>query len=74
MTNGFSRQKSTSDSELETSDNAKPHERIQLQDGAVICNFEVSFQDEPEPEEVYAGGLKGIRALRKQRDNEEYKS
>ena len=36
-------------------------------DGAVIINYEVAVEEEPE-EIVYAGGIKGIRALRKQRD------
>ena len=45
----------------------KPHEKTRLQDGALITNFEVQFEEEPE-EIVYAGGIKGIRALRRQRD------
>ena len=43
----------------------KPRERVKLLDGACIINFEI--KEEPE-EIVYAGGIKGIRALRKQRD------
>ena len=42
----------------------KPHEKTRLMDGALITNFEVQFEEEPE-EIVYAGGIKGIRALRK---------
>ena len=42
----------------------KPHEKTRLQDGALIINFEVQIEEEPE-EVVYAGGIKGIRALRK---------
>ncbi len=45
----------------------KPHEKTRLMDGALITNFEVQFEEEPE-EIVYAGGIKGIRALRRQRD------
>ena len=41
-----------------------PQEQIKTQDGALITNFEV----EPEEEIVYAGVVKGIRALRQQRD------
>ena len=33
----------------------------------MIINYEVQFEEDPE-EIVLAGGLKGIRALRKQRD------
>jgi hypothetical protein len=33
-------------------------------DGALIINYEVQFEEDPE-EIVLAGGLKGIRALRK---------
>ena len=42
----------------------KPREKVKLQDGACIINFEVQFEEEPE-DVVYAGGIKGIRALRK---------
>ena len=42
----------------------KPHEKTRLQDGALITNYEVQFEEEVE-EIVYAGGIKGIRALRK---------
>jgi hypothetical protein len=45
----------------------KPREKVKLQDGACIINFEVKFEEEQE-DIVYAGGIKGIRALRKQRD------
>ncbi len=45
----------------------KPHDRTRLGDGALIINYEVQCEEEPE-EIVYAGGIKGIRALRKQRD------
>ncbi len=46
----------------------KPHEKVRLLDGACIINYEVQFEDEQVEEEeeiVYAGGIKGIRALRK---------
>ena len=46
----------------------KPHEKTRLQDGALIINYEVQFEEEAAEEIVYAGGIKGIRALRKQRD------
>ncbi|TNV86125.1 hypothetical protein FGO68_gene14195 [Halteria grandinella] len=44
----------------------KPHEKIKLKDGACIINYEVEVEKEEEEEQVYAGGLKGIRALKKQ--------
>ena len=53
------------DDDDEEEEDDKLHEKIKLQDGAVIINYEVA--EEPE-EIVYAGGIKGIRALRKQRD------
>lgn len=44
----------------------QPHERVRLGDGAVIKNFEVQIEEEEEEKQevVYAGGIKGIRALR----------
>lgn len=46
-------------------DLVKPQEKVRTGDGALITNYEVPLEEE-EPE-IYAGGLKGIRALRKQR-------
>ena len=43
-----------------------PNEVIHLADETLIHNFEVDFQEEEEV--TYAGGIKGIRALRVQRD------
>jgi len=43
-----------------------PNEIIYLADDTLIRNFEVDFKDEEEL--TYAGGIKGIRALRVQRD------
>ena len=37
-----------------------------MQDGALIINYEVNLEQEEEV--VYAGGIKGIRALRLQRE------
>lgn len=45
---------------------SKPNESIQLSDATVVKNFEVDFDEEEEV--AYAGGIKGIRALRVQRD------
>jgi hypothetical protein len=62
--------KKTSDSDEDEEDNEeddKPHEKVRLSDGACIINYEVNVEEEEE-EIVYAGGIKGIRALRKQRD------
>ncbi len=59
--------KEESDDEDESEEEDKPHEKIKLMDGAVIINYEVAIEEEPE-EIVMAGGIKGIRALRKQRD------
>lgn len=42
----------------------RPNEQIKTHDGALIINYEVP----PEDDVVYAGGIKGIRALRQQRD------
>jgi len=50
------------ESEEEEEVDDKPHEKIKLKDGACIINYEVEV--EMEEEEVYGGGLKGIRALR----------
>lgn len=49
----------------------KPRETFRAQDGALITNYEVGYADEPEEDDKlnYAGGIKGIRALRRQRDN-----
>ena len=44
----------------------KPNETIHLDDKSMIRNFEVDFEEEEEL--AYAGGIKGIRALRVQRD------
>jgi hypothetical protein len=44
----------------------KPNETIRLDDKSMIRNFEVDFEEEEEL--AYAGGIKGIRALRVQRD------
>ena len=60
---------SESDNESEDEDKVlkpldKAHEKTRLQDGALITNFEVQFEEEQE-EIVYAGGIKGIRALRR---------
>lgn len=41
----------------------QPSEQIRAQDGALIINYEVPIEDE-EDKVVYAGGIKGIRALR----------
>ena len=51
-----------------------PNEVIHLADETLIHNFEVDFQEEEEV--TYAGGIKGIRALRVQRDliNEQVQS
>jgi hypothetical protein len=45
----------------------KPRETFRAQDGALITNYEVGYADEPEEDDKlnYAGGIKGIRALRK---------
>lgn len=43
-----------------------PNEIIYLPDDTLIRNFEVDFKEEEEL--TYAGGIKGIRALRVQRD------
>jgi hypothetical protein len=43
-----------------------PNEVIHMADNTMIKNFEVDFQEEEEL--TYAGGIKGIRALRVQRD------
>ena len=43
-----------------------PNEVIKLQDEVMIRNFEVDFEEEEEIR--YAGGIKGIKALRMQRD------
>lgn len=59
--------KSGSDDEDESEEDNKPHEKIKLKDGATIINYEVEVEeDEPEEEVVYAGGIKGIRALKRQ--------
>ena len=42
----------------------KPRDKVKLLDGACIINFEVENEEEQE-DIVYAGGIKGIRALRK---------
>lgn len=64
-------EKKGSDDEDEAEDDKfiqdKPRDKVKLQDGACIINFEVENEEEPE-DIVYAGGIKGIRALRKQRD------
>ena len=39
-----------------------PNEVIHMADETVIRNFEVDFEEEQEV--TYAGGIKGIRALR----------
>ena len=44
----------------------KPNETIRLDDKSMIKNFEVDFEEEEEV--TWAGGVKGIRALRVQRD------
>ena len=41
-------------------------EVIHVEDGSLIQNYEVDFQEEEEL--VMAGGVKGLRALRVQRD------
>ena len=41
-------------------------EIIHVEDGSLIQNFEVEFEEEEEL--VMAGGIKGLRALRVQRD------
>lgn len=43
-----------------------PNEVIQMSDSTFVKNFEVDFHEEEEI--AYAGGIKGIRALRVQRD------
>lgn len=45
---------------------AKPQEKIKATDGICIQNYEVDYQEEEEI--VMAGGIRGIRALRVQRD------
>ena len=40
----------------------KPNETIRLEDNSMIKNFEVDFDEEEEV--TWAGGIKGIRALR----------
>ena len=40
----------------------KPNETIKLQDSSMIRNFEVDFEEEEEI--AWAGGIKGIRALK----------
>ena len=42
----------------------RPNEQIKTQDGALIINYEVPTEEDV----VYAGGVRGIRALRQQRD------
>jgi hypothetical protein len=42
----------------------RPNEQIRANDGALIINYEVPVEEDV----VYAGGIKGIRALRMQRD------
>lgn len=54
--------------EDEEDEDDKPHEKVRLGDGACIINYEVNVEEDQEEELVYAGGIKGIRALRKQRD------
>ena len=43
-----------------------PKEIITTEEGAMITNFEVEFGEEEEI--TFAGGIRGIRALRVQRD------
>ena len=45
---------------------SKPREVVHTNDGVYIHNYEVDFQDEQEI--MMAGGIKGLRALRLQRD------
>jgi len=63
-----SKKKKTDDDDEDESEEEddKPHEKIKLKDGACIINYEVEVEKEAEEEQVYAGGLKGIRALKKQ--------
>jgi hypothetical protein len=44
-----------------------PSEQTRAQDGALIINYEVPIEED-EDKVSYSGGIKGIRALRKQRD------
>ena len=45
----------------------KPSEQTRANDGALIINYEVPIEEEEE-KVALAGGIKGIRALRMQRD------
>jgi hypothetical protein len=62
---------SEEEDEDEEEDDGKPQERIKLKDGATIINYEVDVEEEEEEEIVYAGGIKGIRALRKRQGGQE---
>lgn len=42
----------------------KPQEQTQAKDGALITNFEVDVEEDT----MYSGGIKGIRALKQQRE------
>jgi hypothetical protein len=44
-----------------------PSEQTRANDGALIINYEVPIEEE-EDKVVYSGGIKGIRALRTQRE------
>ena len=45
---------------MKSEDEETPQEQIKAADGALITNFEVNVEEDI----LYAGGVKGIRALR----------
>ena len=61
------KQREEEEEEEETKVPLKSSEQTRAQDGALIINYEV-MAEEDEEKVVYAGGVKGIRALRFQRD------
>eukprot|EP00347_Sterkiella_histriomuscorum_P023793 403333368 len=65
------KQKAKKDQQVDESQKDKelhlPSEQVRASDGALIINYEVAIEEE-EDKVVYSGGVRGIRALRQQRD------